>query len=377
MTTVDLSHFLNFTVENEVPSGVVIGGDVYSERRIIIRSGNTTATTTVDYNIPRWATSFSYMLVGGGAGGTDGDGAWGGNGRGGRSGEAIVGYRAIRTSHTTLQVKLGYGGVRGSAGTDSTITHAGMVIRAAGGFGQVSRQNGDYVRISETHENVPESDMWLDRLAITRNNSAGLDRPVIYQLTGGGIGNAGPGQNGGGGAGGNGGIFGNYTPGGRGGGGYVKLVFYGIDRYEDARLDEMSHRPGGMLFASDFNYNSNGRIGQHLPKSDLRSVESFRIHNHSEYVEYLDDYTYKVKKSAIYAMESYSHIEHLGAPFFVSEMLIEIIPESGPTRSFRERDTHRISRQTRLNVGDIVRMSVVRNNGGISNLETVIRYIQD
>lgn len=178
--------------------------------------------------VPDWATFFTAILVGGGAGGQAGNGGVGSQGSGGRSGDVRFVSDSIHPG-SSLSLVIGKGGSGGRSasleygrsGTSTTLSYLK--------YGSSSRSSTSAAGGTGITGNPTAGSPYITSGQGGRYYSSHRGGTSTMTIGSGGQGNAGTGTNGGGGAGGNGGFFNNYTPGGRGGDGWFQIQFYGVD----------------------------------------------------------------------------------------------------------------------------------------------------
>lgn len=217
-----------------VEAGALLAGDklIWNRRSQYTRSSPGVYTL----NVPSWASFMTYILVGGGAGGTAG--VYGSTGKGGRAGDTKMDGVEIQPG-SSISIDVPTGGRGGTSsqspepGKPASIVYNKTVssrtsIVASRGVGQTGALNG----ANGTHLR-PLSYPYL---------SAHLDDPNgVFTLpaAGGSPGEAG--RFGGGGAGGqSGSFFTSAGDGGAGGDGYAQVVFFGVDPL----IEKNSDTPG-------------------------------------------------------------------------------------------------------------------------------------
>lgn len=343
-------------------SALLVGTTSVTRDRIYNLDGERSTPKGGVVTVPSWATSFSYVVTGAGKGGLDGNGGFGAYGNGGKGGEVKAGWMLVQPEKRSISYSLGASYNRGKVGGSSSLSYGGKTIICEGGSDTNGGQSGTSYTVEETHSSLGKSaDDWLTRLKVSRNNNDGTKyRPGDY-----GTGNAGAGTRGGGGAGGNGGIFGNYTPGGWGGPGYIRIVFWGFDETLHSRNHELFFKPNDQVFAANFVYEVPGGDSKGLlvPQDDLTTLSNFDIYYHSEYISYLDDYTFGVKKGGEYYVSVTGSDPDTGQLLNVSEVSIIIKDRWGTTITLnKETDTHTCILEGTFSVGDIIVPSVKTTN---------------
>lgn len=343
-------------------SAVMIGTRIVSREQVHDLDGERSVPKGGALTIPSWATSFSYVVSGAGKGGLDGDGGFAAYGNGGRGGEVKVGWMLVQPENRSISYSLGESYNRGRAGGSSSLSYGGKTIICEGGSETNGGQSGTAIPVDVTDSSLGQSaNNWLTRLKVSRDNDDGTKyRPGDY-----GTGNAGAGTRGGGGAGGNGGIFGRFTHGGWGGPGYIRIVFWGFDETLHSRNHELMYKPNDQVFAANFEYEVPGGDSKGLlvPQDDLTTLSNFDIFYHSEYLSYLDDYTFGVKKGGEYFVSISGSDPDTGELLEVSEVSIIVKDSSGSIKSQqKETDTHTCIKEGTLGVGDIIVPSVKTTN---------------
>lgn len=194
------------------------------------RTAKYTRTNSNIPNAPVWATFFTAILVGGGAGGRKGLNVYGIAGKGGSAGDVEFVADSIHPG-SSLSLVIGQGGAaspyngfhKKSIGGDTVLQYRKYgasnqsTARAAGGADSAGVQHGEptYITASKGGRYYSSHTGSDSRLTIgsaaTRSGAAGV--------------------NGGGGSGGDGarGFFDKEDEGGRGGNGWFQIQFYGID----------------------------------------------------------------------------------------------------------------------------------------------------
>ena len=205
-------------------AGAMLMGDrlVWNKTALYTRTDNSAPS------VPDWATFFTVILVGGGAGGQAGDGGNRAAGVGGRAGNVHFVSDSIQPG-SRLTLSLGRGGVGGSGSSRALGRSGGSTgmyyykygsssrsfIEARGGSNRMSSQMGGSTTLSPN--------------IAGRYYQSHTGRSSSMTIGHGPSGNGHNGSNGAGGSGGNGGIFNNYSSGGRGGDGWFQIQFYGVD----------------------------------------------------------------------------------------------------------------------------------------------------
>lgn len=170
---------------------------------------NYTKANTYYVDVPRWANAIDYVLIGGGGGGSAGDGSWRGTGDGGYAGSVKTGTSRVSQGKITVVVGAGGSGSSNTAypqaesGGNTSISIGSTYFSASGGRGGRSN-SGAHPAGARQEVNVPG-------FRLPRGRNTPVDSPGIY-----------PGNGGGGGSG---GYFNSYNPGQRGADGLAWLRF--------------------------------------------------------------------------------------------------------------------------------------------------------
>ncbi|MHC9693311.1 glycine-rich domain-containing protein, partial [Corynebacterium diphtheriae] len=168
-----------------------------------------TKANTYHLTVPHWANTMDYVLIGGGGGGSAGDGSWRGTGDGGYAGSVKTG--TSRVSQGKITVVVGAGGSGSSntvypqaeSGGNTSISIGSTYFSASGGRGGYSN-SGAHPAGARQKVNVPGFNL-------PQGHNAPPDSPGVY-----------PGDGGGGGTG---GYFNSYSPGQRGADGLAWIRF--------------------------------------------------------------------------------------------------------------------------------------------------------
>ncbi len=160
-------------------------------------------------DVPHWANTVDYVLIGGGGGGSAGDGSWRGTGEGGLAGEVKTG--TIRVPQGRITITVGAGGhgsthtlSPASNGGNTSISIGSLDFNAAGGRGGSTNSSSFPEGGARKEVNVPGFNL-------PQGHNAPPDSPGVY-----------PGDGGGGGTG---GFFNSYNPGQRGADGLAWIRF--------------------------------------------------------------------------------------------------------------------------------------------------------
>lgn len=168
-----------------------------------------TKANTYHLNIPHWANTIDYVLIGGGGGGSAGSGSWGGTGQGGFAGKIKTGTSWVPQGRITITV--GKGGSGGTSplypadgGWATSFSIGSLHVSASGG-------NGGSTKSSRHPEGSARPEVNVPGFTLPQGHNAPPDSPGVY-----------PGDGGGGGSG---GYFNSYNPGQRGADGLAWLRF--------------------------------------------------------------------------------------------------------------------------------------------------------
>ncbi|MFI5504455.1 hypothetical protein ACFLIN_03710 [Corynebacterium kutscheri] len=178
------------------------------------------------WSVPSWASKVVVLAVSGGWGGHDGDGSFASTGSGGGAGG--IDYQTFSTSGiSSITGTVGRGGKprpysgSGDSPTSTTVTVGTQKMSIKIGGADTSGQNGSVFGWGT----ISTEDARLMQLDAVPGVYRGDSGKGLYAGPG-GSGNGKPGKRGGGGSGGNGGFFNNFTAGGKGGDGFVRLIFW-------------------------------------------------------------------------------------------------------------------------------------------------------